>query len=115
MSKSKKIFSIVFTFVIFLLISMQSSVNATIEEIPSFEGLEHLEVQVDLINTKKPENIDDNILNRVETYASGNSETLETYVINSWEVYYRSGVALYVVPSYFINQEDVKFYYQKLV
>ena len=152
MSKSKKIFSIVFTFVIFLLISMQSSVNATIEEIPSFEGLEHLEVQVDLINTKKPENIDDNILNRVETYASGNSETLETYVINSllngvttidvsnynvptqdmlnffsyvlfehpetyvinsWEVYYRSGVALYVVPSYFINQEDVKFYYQK--
>ena len=60
MSKSKKILSIVFTFVIFLLISMQS-VNATMEEVPSLEGLESIEVQVDLINTKKPENIDDGI------------------------------------------------------
>ena len=151
MSKSKKILSIVFTFVIFLLISMQS-VNATMEEVPSLEGLESIEVQVDLINTKKPENIDDGILNKVKTYASGDSETLEnhvinsllngettidvkdynistqdmlnfisyvlfehpeTYVINSWQVYYSNGIALYVVPSYFINQEDVKFYYEK--
>ena len=153
MSKSQKVWSIIFTFFVFLFIFMQSSVNATIEVSPSLEGLEYEEVNVDIINNKKPENIDENLLNKVETYgADANSETLEeymvksllsgqtsisvekynvstsdmlafvqyiliehpeTYVINQWRVYYSNGIALYVIPNYFVNQEDIKFYYEK--
>ena len=70
MSKSQKVSGIIFTFFVFLFIFMQSWVDATIEVSPSLEGLEYEEVNVDTINNKKPENIDENLLNNVETYGA---------------------------------------------